>query len=67
MRSKTTIPAVGSIGDVYDAGTQRSLNSLKQAQEIREGIRGGDFLDKTVLWRDLVDLGLITESQVPRK
>ena len=41
------------------------LEPLKELAETREGRRHNDNLDKAVTFRDLVDLGLIIESQVP--
>lgn len=43
------------------------LQNMKEITEVREGQRGSDYLDKAVTYRDLVTLGLITESQVPKK
>ncbi len=66
MRATTKIPAIPDV-PVSDPVTVRLFGPIKEVIEIREGRRGGDNLDKHVSYRDLVNLGLITEAQVPKK
>lgn len=67
MRSETKTPSIGRVPPHIDDEARRMLQSIKEILEVREGQRGSDYLDKAVTYRDLVSLGLITESQVPKK
>lgn len=66
MRSKTKLPAIPDITGV-DEQTRIILEPIKEITEVQTGRRGNDHLDTTVTWRDLVNAGLISESDVPRK
>lgn len=66
MRDKTKVPAIPGM-ESLPADVQRVVRTIKETMEVREGVRGNDYLDKGVTYRDLVELGLITESQVPEK
>lgn len=67
MRSVTKTPGLGRVPPNTEDELRRLLQGLKEITEVREGHRGSDYLDKSVTYRDLVDLGLIAESQVPNK
>lgn len=67
MRDTTKIPPLGRVNPEMDDESRKLLQNVKEILEVREGRRGSDYLDKAVTYRDLVTLGLITESQVPRK
>lgn len=67
MRNKVELPAIGRVPDGADQQLMKFLRSVKEVVETREGRRGPDYLDRAVTYRDLVDLGLIVESDVPRK
>jgi len=67
MRDATKIPPLGRVNPEMDDESRKLLQNVKEILEVREGRRGSDYLDKAVTYRDLVTLGLITESQVPRK
>lgn len=67
MRSVTKTPSLGRVPLNTEDELHRLLQNIKEITEVREGQRGSDYLDKAVTYRDLVTLGLITESQVPKK
>jgi hypothetical protein len=67
MREAVKIPGLGRVSPKLDPEAQNLLNSIKQIIETREGVRGNDNLDRGVTYRDLIALGLITETQVPKK
>lgn len=67
MRNETKIPPLGRVSPDLDDETRKMIQGIKEIIEVREGRRGSDYLDKAVTYRDLVSLGLITESQVPKK
>lgn len=67
MRSVTKTPSLGRVPPNTEDELHRLLQNIKEITEVREGQRGSDYLDKAVTYRDLVTLGLITESQVPKK
>jgi hypothetical protein len=67
MREAVKIPGLGRVAPILDPESQNLLNSIKQIIETREGVRGLDNLDRGVTYRDLIALGLITETQVPKK
>lgn len=49
---------------------KETFDAIKESIELREGVRtrvGERLLDKFVTYQDLIDLGLITESNVPRR
>lgn len=47
-------------------GLVRSVSALKEAVEVILGRRSSMRDDRAVTFQDLVDLGLITEDQIPR-
>ncbi len=52
------------------AENKETFDAVKETIEIREGVRtkiGNRLFDKVVTYQDLVDLGLITEINVPRR
>jgi hypothetical protein len=67
MRDETKKPALGRVPTNLEHEHTKLLMSMKETIEVIAGRRGSDYLDKAVTYRDLVNLGLITESQVPRK
>lgn len=67
MRKATILPSIIQLPADLDHHLRQVLQNLKEITEVREGQRGSDYLDKAVTYRDLVTLGLITESQVPKK
>ena len=67
MRDSVKIPGLGRVSPALDAETQQLLSSIKATIETREGVRGSDNLDRAVTYRDLVNLGLIDEADVPRR
>lgn len=73
MRNKVELPVIGRVpsgsggGGPTDTELMKFLRALKEIIEVREGRRGPDYLDRAVTYRDLIDLGLIVESDVPRK
>lgn len=44
---------------------RRSDLAMKETLEIMTGVRGNRF-DSAVTWQDLVDLGIIVPTQVPK-
>jgi len=65
MRKKINAPPIPELNGLQDPVLKSILSPIKETIELREGRRAKDNLDKMVTWRELVELGLITESQVP--
>lgn len=65
MRNPTKLPNIPDIPPDVDHNVRVILEPVKQRMETREGLTGKDKLDANVTFRDLVNLGLITENQVP--
>ena len=61
VRKTPNIPSIST----PDVQMSRVLKAVKETIEIREG-RLGPKKEMGVTFQDLVDLGLITESQIPR-
>ena len=59
--SKTKVPAIKNIPAKVDRELKGSLDSIKEAVEIRLG-RRGDPLDRAVTIRELIDSGLAETS-----
>lgn len=63
-RTRPVTPAIAQ--PTTDLMSLRNVcEQLKEAVEVLQGQRGIDNLDMVVRWRDLVQLGLITEADVP--
>jgi hypothetical protein len=63
-RTRPVTPAIAQ--PFTDLTSLRNVcEQLKEAVEVLQGQRGKDSLDMVVRWRDLVQLGLIQETDVP--
>jgi len=67
MRSAYKIRTIPDPGRLPDLATVKILEAMKEAIEVMLGRRGADNLDRVVTYRDLVSLGMISESQIPNK
>lgn len=67
MRSAYKIRSIPDATRVTDDNTRKVLEGMKEAIEVMLGRRGEDNIDVVVTYRGLVNLGLITESQIPNK
>jgi len=65
VAEKRKTPSIPSIDKLSDIQLKLILKPIKEIIEVREG-RLGSKKDMAVTYQDLVDLGLITESQIPR-
>ena len=63
--SHQKLPQIPSPLQIEDDKTRKAIVAIKEIVEVREG-RLGDNADNMVTFQDLVDLGLITESQIPK-
>lgn len=64
MKRQVTTPAIPDLDQLIAPEERRVLEAVKETIEVREGRRGGKT-DSFVTWRDLVNLGLIEESDIP--
>lgn len=60
------LPAIPDIP--LDHPERRLLDPMKETLEVMNGVRktGTTKVDAVPTWRQLIDLGLITEDQVPK-
>lgn len=63
MRNPIKTQTIPDLTPGIDDDVRRVLEAIKDIIEVREGVRGPDRLDQAVTFRDLVALGLISESQ----
>lgn len=61
-KSKATVPEPTETFD----GLRASVMGLKEIAEVLDGQRG-NMLDAAVTWQDLVDLGIVSPVNVPRR
>jgi hypothetical protein len=64
LRRRPSLSAIGQIPP--DVPAREVLEAIKQIVEVREGRRGSDALDRSVTFRDLLNLALIKERHLPR-
>lgn len=57
-------PSIPPVPLEVDMGLKRILDPIKEIVELREGKRG-DPLQRFVTFQDMIDMGLITEGDVP--
>jgi hypothetical protein len=63
--SHQKLPHIPAVSQIEDGNTKKALTAIKEIIEVREG-RLGENSDNAVTFQDLVDLGLITKSQIPK-
>lgn len=63
--SHEKMPSIPTV-EFLDADVKAVVRPIKEILEVREG-RVGSNKSRVVTFGDLVDLGLITESQIPEK
>lgn len=66
MREIVKIPPVPETPKDASKELAEFLTVMRHIIQIREGMIGSDNFDKLITWRDLVELGLITESQATK-
>ncbi len=63
---KQNIPAIPSIDLSLPENIKSHMRAVKTVIEIRENQNpNADILDKRITYQDLIDLGLITKSELP--